>query len=142
MAFGKWSFLMKYIWPPSVIAGVLALLREWQRSGVKTKAILTVFFIPALFCVAGLVIRIAYFVLFNLPSFVLSVLGWLLLISLFSGGGLFCYEKISGKRALHDSTSYDYDVSSGEADEKAEKGKKNWFQDKKNWFNDIKWTKK
>ena len=143
MAFGKWSFLMKYIWPPSVIAGVLALLREWQRSGVKTKAILTVFFIPALFCVAGLVIRIAYFVLFNLPSFILSVLGWLLLISLFSGGGLYCYERLSGKRASHDSASYDYDIpSGGAADEKTEKDKNNWFHNKKNWFSDIKWIKK
>ena len=128
----RWSFLMKYIWPPSVFSGVMALIREWQRGNVKTKAVLAVFFIPALLCVAGLVFRIAYFILFNLPSFILSVLGWLLLISLFSGGGLFCYEKISGKRTANDSTPYAYDVTS---DEKT-------GADKKNWFNDMKWFRK
>jgi len=109
---------------------MLALLGEWQRSDVKSKAILAVFFIPALFCVGGLVICIGYFVLFNLPSFILSVLGWLLLISLFSGGGLFCYEKISGKSSTRDSSSYDYDVTPGEG---TVKGPKNWFHDAK-WF--------
>jgi len=120
----------------------MTLIREWQRGDVKTKAILAVFFIPALLCVAGLVFRIAYFILFNLPSFILSVLGWLLLISLFSGGGLFCYEKISGKRASNDAKPFDFDIPSGGADEKDDKSKKNWFQDKKNWFNDFKWLKK
>jgi len=91
-----------------------------------------VFFIPALFCAGGLIIQVAYFVLFNLPSFILSVLGWLLLISLFSGGGLFCYEKISGKRAARDTTSYVYDVTPGEETEKG----------KKAWFDDVKWFKK
>ena len=130
MALGKWSFLMKYIWPPSVIASVLALLREWHRCDMKNKTILAVFFIPAMVCVGGLVIRIAYFVLFHLPSFILSILGWLMLISLFSGGGLFCYEKISGKRASQDSASYDYDATS---EEETGKGPKKWFDDMK-WF--------
>ena len=132
MAFGKWSYLLKYVWPPSVISGVLALLGEWHRSDVKTKAVLTVFFIPALFSVGGLVVCIAYFVLFKLPSFILSVLGWLLLISLFSGGGLYCYEIINDKRGVRDSTSSAYDVTPGE----------NARKDKKNWFNDMKWFKK
>ena len=131
MARGWWSSLMKYIWPPSVISSVLALLRGWRRSDMKTKAILGVFFIPAIFCVGGLVVYIVYFVLFELPAFVLRVLGWLLLISLFSGGGLFCYEKISGKRAVNDSEPYDYDVIPNE--EEAEKGKKKWYDDMK-WF--------
>ena len=136
MTFGKWSFLMKYIWPPSVIAGVLALLREWHRCDAKNKAILAVFFFPAMLCVGGLVFRIVYFILFNLPAFVLSILGWLMLISLFSGCGLFCHEKINGKRpaANNDSSSYDYDVTS---DGETEKDKKNWFDDI-----NIKWFKK
>jgi hypothetical protein len=132
ISMGRWSFLLKYIWPPSVFSGVLALLGEWQRSDVKTKAILAVFFIPALFSVGGLVVCVAYFVLFHLPSFILSGVGWLLLISLFSGGGLFCYEKISGKRASHDSTPYAYDVTSDEETVK----------EKKNWFDNMKWFKK
>ena len=127
----RWSFLLKYIWPPSVIAGVLALLSKWQSSDVKTKAMLTVFFIPALFCVGGLIVCISYFILFNLPSFILSVLGWLLLISLFSGGGLFCHDKLSGKRPT-DSTPDPYDVSFSERT----------GTEKKNWFEDMKWFKK
>ncbi|MCL2009715.1 MAG: hypothetical protein FWG71_04115 [Synergistaceae bacterium] len=134
MAFGWWPLLMKYIWPPFVMSGVLALLGEWQRSDIKNKAILAVFFIPAMLSVGGLLVYIAHFVLFKLPSFILSVLGWLLLISLFSGGGLYCYEKISGKQTAraHDPASYVYDVT---PDGKAEK-------DKKNWFDDVKWFRK
>ena len=136
MALGRWMFLLKYIWPPSVFSGVIALFKEWRSSEVKNKAILTAFFVPAIFSVLGLVVYVAYFILFQLPAFVLGVLGWLLLISLFSGGGLFCYEKISGKRdtrdTTSDSTSYDYDVA---PDWEIGKGKKNWF-------NDIKWGKK
>ena len=128
MAFGKWSFLLKYIWPPSVISGVLALLREWHGCDAKNKAILAIFFIPAMFCVGGLVVCIAYFVLFHLPSFILSVLGWLMLISLFSGGGLFCYEKMLDKRNSDGSEPYDV-TPEGET----EKDKKNWFENNK-WF--------
>ena len=130
---GRLSFIMKYIWPPSVISGVLALLRSWHRSDAKSKAILAVFFIPAMLCVGMLLFYIAHFALFVLPSFVLTILGWLLLISLFSGGGLFCHEKITGKRATNDSTDstqYAYDVT---PDGGTGKGKKNWFDDMK-WF--------
>jgi hypothetical protein len=116
----------------------MALLREWHRSDIKNKAVLAVFFIPAMLSVAGLVICIAYFVLFKLPSFILSVLGWLLLISLFSGGGLFCYEKMSGKRVPNDSPDY-YDVPPAED---GEKDKKKWFDDKKIWLKGAKWFKK
>ena len=126
----RWSFLFKYLWPPLVFSGVLALLGEWQRTDLKGKAILTVFFIPALVSVGGLIICIAYFVLFHLPSFILSVFGWFLLISLFSGGGLFCYEKINNKRASPDSPPHVYDVN---PDKEAEKGKNNWYDDVK-WF--------
>ena len=123
---------MKYVWPPSVISKMLTLFSEWHRSDAKNKALLAVFFIPALFCMGGLVFQIAYFFLFQLLSFILSVLGWLLLISLFSGGGLFCYEKTGAKRDKHDPTSNVYDVT---PDEETGKGKKNWFDD-------MKWLKK
>ena len=129
---GRWSFLLKYIWPPSVIAGVLSLFVEWQRGDVKTKAILAVFFIPALLCVGWLIFQVVYFVLFTLLSFILSVLALLLLISLFSGGGLFCYEKMKGKHSAQDPEPYAYDVTPGKGTE----------SNKKHWFNDMKWFKK
>ena len=124
---------MNYIWPPSVISKVMALLREWRRSDMKDKAILAVFFIPAMLSVGWLVFEIAFFILFNLPAFILRVLGLLLLISLFSGGGIFCYEKVCGKRAAGNPEPYAYDAASGETDA---------AKNKKNWFDDIKWFKK
>lgn len=111
---GYWSYLFKYVWPPSVLAGVWSLMGEWQRCDVKDRAMLTVFFIPALLSVGGLLVCVAYFVLFKLPSFILSVLGWLLLISLFSGGGMFCYEKLRGKKvsgSTHYATTDAYDAT-------------------------------
>jgi hypothetical protein len=136
MAFkaGSASFLFKYIWPPSVFAEVYTLFGEWQRSDVKNKALLGVFFIPAMLSLGGLVLCIAYFVLFKLPSFILSVLGWLLLVSLFSGGGLFCYERLVEKRApgssqTRHSESYDYDATATEENVKSEAKEtiRGWF---------------
>ena len=113
------------------------MLGQWQRSDVKDKAILGVFFIPALFSVGGLLVCIAYFVLFKLPSFLLSVLGWLLLISLFSGGGLFFYEKLNGKRvsdssryttfSAQDAAAENPSTASGNAETGKESEQKNWF---------------
>jgi hypothetical protein len=130
---GVVSFLFKYLWPPAVFAEVCVLFGEWQRSDFKNKAILGVFFIPAVLSCGGLLLCVAYFVLFKLPSFILSVLGWLLLTSLFSGGGLFCYERLAGKRAPDSSDSSnsstarraqsdDYD-----AEATAEETAKSWF---------------
>ena len=133
MAFGKWSFLLKYIWPPSVFSGVLTLIREWHKCDVKNKAILVVLFTPAFLSVGGLVLYIVRFVLFVLPSFILTLMLCLLLISLFSGGALFFYEKIRGKRTSRDQASYDYDVTSDVESEDDEKSKKKWFDDMK-WF--------
>jgi hypothetical protein len=91
----SWSFLFKYVWPPSVLTGVCSLFGEWQRGDAKNKILVGIFFIPALLSLGGLLLCVAYFVLFKLPSFILEVLGWLLLASLFSGGGLFCCEKLT-----------------------------------------------
>lgn len=147
---GHWGYLLKYVWPPSVLAGMWSLMGEWQRSDVKNRAILTVFFIPALFSLGGLLVCVAYFVLFKLPSFILSVLGWLLLISLFSGGGLFFYEKLRGKEGKDTSgpahytttTSENVDATSFDASFGApseSKGNKhgNWFDNVRN----MKWPR-
>ena len=127
----RWlSIFMEYIWPPSVISKLFALFIEWQRCDAKNKTILTLFFIPALLCAGGLAFHVAHFILFHLPSFVMGILYWLLLISLLSGGGLFCYEKVNNRRVTHDSSQNFYDVT---PDEEPEKSKKTWFDDVK-WF--------
>jgi UPF0716 family protein affecting phage T7 exclusion len=101
-----------------------------------------VFFIPAVLSLGGLLLCVAYFVLFKLPAFILSVLGWLLLISLFSGAGLFCYEKLIEKRPPNardsqnsqrtrraESYDYDYDVTATAEDarDEAKKTARSWF---------------
>jgi hypothetical protein len=117
----------------------MSLLGEWRRCDLKDRAILTVFFIPALLSVGGLLFCVAWFVLFKLPAFILSVLGWLLLISLFSGGGLFCNEKIRGGRPSENSTRHAsdvYDVPNGDASQ-SEGPPKNWFDGIRN----MKWPR-
>jgi hypothetical protein len=139
------SFLFKYIWPPAIFAEVRVLFEEWQRSDVKNKALLGVFFFPAILSIGGLLLCIAYFVLFKLPSFILSVLGWLLLISLFSGGGLFCSERLLGRglsgpsnassasnasrtrRAESDDYDYEATVTAEDAGAGARRTSKTWF---------------
>jgi hypothetical protein len=152
--FGAASFFFKYIWPPSVFAEVYALFGEWQRSDVKNKAILGVFFIPAIFSLGGLLLCIAYFVLFKLPSFILSVLSWLILISLFSGGGLFCCEKLLGKGAAGSPGPSDSSNSSNSSKTRRasssgfdatvtaeDVGTKTSETPLKNWFDSIRKTK-
>ena len=138
----NWRSLLRYLWPGSVFSGVMNIIKEWRHCDVKTKAMLAVFFIPAILSVVGLVASIARFVLFVLPAFVMTLLGWLLLILLFGGGGLFCYEKMSGKRVTNNSTSF-YDVTPNSSDGETGDTKQDWFGDKKNWFDDVKrWTRK
>jgi hypothetical protein len=148
---GAASFLFKYIWPPAVFAELRALFAEWQRSGVKNKAILGVFFIPAMLSLGGLLLCVAYFVLFKLPSFILSVMGWLLLTSLFSGGGLFCYERLVEKRSPNSSNSsnssktrraesYDYDATVTAEDAK-ESANAETQETSRKWFKNMRDTK-
>ncbi len=138
---GYWSYLFRYVWPPSVFAGVWSLMGEWQRSDVKDRAILGVFFIPALLSVAGLLVCVAYFVLFKLPSFILSVLGWLLLISIFSGGGMFCYERLRGKKTsgpTHYATTDAYDATATTGNANPGPSNPNTESDKRgNWFDGV-----
>jgi len=147
MRFGWWSVFVEYIWPPSVIAKVLTLFSEWHRSDTKDKAILALFFVPALICAGGLIFHIASF-MFQLVVFVVWTLGWLLLTSLFSSGGLYCYDKMNDKRssasATRRSVSDFYDVTIDEEMKRDDmkKDKKTWFDDKKAWFDDIKWFRK
>jgi hypothetical protein len=136
---GAMSFLFKYIWPPAVFAEVCALFGEWQRSDVKNKAILGIFFIPAILSLGGLLTSVAYFVLFKLPSFILSVLGWLLLISLFSGGGLFCYDRLVEKKSpgpsktrRAESRDYDATVTAEDVAAEAKRTSKSWFDGLRN----------
>ncbi|GHV37431.1 hypothetical protein FACS1894187_14120 [Synergistales bacterium] len=129
----SWSSIYKYVWPPSVLGRVISLYMDWRGSNMKDKLILGVFFIPALLSVGGLLFCVAWFVLFNLPSFILSVLGWLLLTSIFSGAGAYCYDKIKQKpTSSGDEPKVTVEDESAWNDVKT--GQKKWFEDvKKKW---------
>ena len=109
--------LMMYLWPPRLFAGLSRILLEWQRSDVRNKGLLLLVFSPMLLCLIGLLISVASFVLFVLPSFVLRLLGWLLLTSLFGGGGLYFYERLKGGKPPRASSKEEpYDVSAKSQD--------------------------
>lgn len=138
-----WSNTLRYLWPPKLLAGLSFILSEWHRSDIKEKTLLLILFAPMLFCILGLLYSVASFVLFILPSFILSVLGWGLLIALFGGGGLFFFEKMQGKRASQDShytssTTYDFstDENSTDAGEAASNS-----PPKASWFKNVKWPR-
>ncbi|GHS95381.1 hypothetical protein AGMMS50276_10740 [Synergistales bacterium] len=133
MSAWSWSSIYKYIWPPSVLGRILSLYMDWRSSNAKDKLILGVFFIPALVSMGGLLFCVAWFVLFNLPSFLLSVLGWLLLISLFSGSGAYCYDRLKQKPAPS-GDGPEVTVEDDNAWNGAKAGKK-WFDGMKN----MKW---
>jgi hypothetical protein len=129
----SWSFLFRYIWPPSVLTGVCSLFGEWQRGDAKNKILVGIFFIPALFSLGGLLLCVAYFVLFKLPSFILEVLGWLLLTSLFSGGGLLCCEKLTNAGSPRETGG----GTAGDPEVVEEPGPRKWFDGLRN----MKWPR-
>lgn len=135
------SYLLKYLWPPKLLSGLSFVLGEWHKSDAKDKTLLLLIFSPMMVCVLGLLFSIAGFVLFVLPSFVLKVLGWLLLIALFGAGGLFFYEKTQGKHSSG-STRYTnsaaYDVSSEKTDASASEKEPNAEENITNkWFKEV-----
>ena len=101
-----WTNAMKYLWPPKLLSGLTYVLGKWHSSDAKDKSLLLLIFSPMFICILCLLVEVAGFVLFVLPSFILKLLGWLLLICLFGGAGVFGYEKIWGQRSDSSSSSY------------------------------------
>ena len=133
----SWTFLWKYLWPPTVFSNVLRLFQEWRACDLKDRALLSALFLPAFLAVGGLLFNVAYFVLFKLPSFILSLLGWVLLISLFSGAGLFFYERVWSKRASQRSGT-SFEETTVFVEDADEGGAETGNRDPGKWFNDLK----
>lgn len=134
------SHLMTYLWPPRLFAGLSCILSEWRRSDLRDRGMLLLVFSPMLICTGCLLFSIASFVLFVLPSFVLSVFGWLLLISIFGGGGLYLREKLSGRFTYPASTSDDTEAYKVEAEEKQDSPASSSSQNSeptRAWYNKI-----
>ena len=90
------DYLAKFIKPSLYLSGLSDVIKLWQESDAKERGILLLTFAPMLLCLGGFVFTIIHFVLFVLPSFLFSLLGWGLLSTLFGYGGKYLYKHLTG----------------------------------------------
>ena len=88
---------MKFIKPSLYLGGFDYFLRLWKDSDAKDRGILILMFTPMFFCLAGLIFSIIYFVLFVLPSYLFTFIGWGLLTALFGAGGKYFYAHFTNR---------------------------------------------
>ena len=91
------GYLRGLIKPSLYISGMDYVFKLWQESDTKERGILLLTFSPMFICMGGLIFSIIYFVLFVLPSFLFSILGWGLLTAIFGAGGKYCFKYFTGK---------------------------------------------
>ena len=91
------EYVMKLVKPSLYISGMDYVFKLWQDADTKERGILLLTFSPMFLSMGGFVFTIIYFVLFVLPSYLFSVLGWGLLTALFGAGGKYCYKYFTGK---------------------------------------------
>lgn len=96
------EYLMKFLRPSLYISGLDYFLKLWNNSDAKERGISLLVFSPMFICTGGLIFSIIYFVLFVLPSFLFSILGWGLLAALFGAGGRYCFKYFTGKEIPSD----------------------------------------
>ena len=94
--------IFDWLQPSAYIGGLGDLFALWQKSDARGRGILLLCFAPMCACIGGLVLSIASFVLFVLPSFILKFLGWVLLIAIFSAGGRYCYGHMMKRYSAND----------------------------------------
>lgn len=98
---------MKVLKPSLYLGGFDYFLGLWKDGSVKDKGILVLMFAPMFFCLAGLIFSIIYFVLFVLPSYLFTFIGWALLTALFGMGGKYFYSYLTN-RPVNEKTSSDF----------------------------------
>ena len=86
---------MKFIKPSLYLGGFDYFLGLWKAADAKDRGILVLMFAPMFFCLAGLIFSIIYFVLFVLPSYLFTFIGWALLTTLFGAGGKYFYAQVT-----------------------------------------------
>ena len=77
------GYVMRLLKPSMYISGMDYVFKLWQDSEVKERGILLLTFSPMFLSMGGFIFTIIYFVLFVLPSYLFSVLGWGILTALF-----------------------------------------------------------
>ncbi len=88
---------MKFLKPSLYMGGLDFVLNIWRNADAKDRGILLLVFVPMFVCLGGFIFTIIYFVLFVLPSYLFSFLGWGMLTALFGAGGKYCYKHFTGK---------------------------------------------
>ena len=101
------GYVMRLLKPSMYISGMDYVFKLWQDSEVKERGILLLTFSPMFLSMGGFIFTIIYFVLFVLPSYLFSVLGWGILTALFGAGGKYCFKYFTGKELKKDSNVID-----------------------------------
>ena len=91
------DYMLRLVKPSMYMSGMDYVFKLWNKSDTKERGILLLTFSPMFICLGGLIFSIIYFVLFVLPSFLFSILGWGLLTALFGAGGKYCFKYFTGK---------------------------------------------
>ena len=91
------EYAAKFLKPSVYMGGLDFVLNIWREADAKDRGILLLVFIPMFVSMGGFIFTIIYFVLFVLPSYLFSFLGWGILTALFGAGGKYCYKHFTGK---------------------------------------------
>ena len=116
------EYVMRLLKPSMYISGMDYVFKLWQESDTKERGILLLTFSPMFLSMGGFVFTIIYFVLFVLPSYLFSLLGWGVLTALFGAGGKYCYKYFTGKeiKGKKDSNVIDVAFTEEESDVETE----------------------
>ena len=105
------DYAIKYLKPSLYLGGLDFFINTWRNSDAKDRGILALVFSPMFVCTGGFIFTIIYFVLFVLPSYLFSFLGWGILTALFGYGGRYCYKHFTGKDLKTDNDVIDVEYS-------------------------------
>ena len=112
------GYFMRLVKPSMYISGMDYVFKLWQDSDTKERGILLLTFSPMFLSMGGVIFTIIYFVLFVLPSYLFSILGWGMLTALFGAGGKYCFKYFTGKdaKAKIDKNVIDVDFTESASD--------------------------
>ena len=110
------SYVMRLVKPSMYISGMDYVFKLWNDSDAKERGILLLTFSPMFISMGGVIFTIIYFVLFVLPSYLFSILGWGMLTALFGAGGKYCFKYFTGKEIKAKSDKNVIDVAFTESD--------------------------
>ena len=110
------AYVMRLVKPSMYISGMDYVFKLWSESNTKERGILLLTFSPMFVSMGGVIFTIIYFVLFVLPSYLFSILGWGMLTALFGAGGKYCFKYFTGKEIQEKKEPNVIDVAFTEAD--------------------------